>query len=955
MHFYPRNHSPLLPGLAMVLIFLGASCLGRASKNEDDLTPFGLAAALGLSGRAMPAATNASTAPTVNLPGGTDLPADIVHVTESAVELPERIDGTFVPVGKVYDVGPDLQGQEIPGNLYLPSGMAELTYEYNPDELQANGFLEEFAGFYYDKQQDKWMPVDRIEINTSTHIVKIFTSHFTPFVLTAVPAASGGIADPPACIADDFPSGISGSAGAEFTIVDTDFKYYKDRLYTIDRTGGSFDALGFNGALAISVCNGNSTCGTFAQHKQFTGSNYIQFTAHTNIDLYLMYDTRGGATLADDSKDAPWIQASGFVNTGHFIGTSDAVGKYRVYKKSYNKGDLVTLDGNRKGVSVPGIDTNYWIVIKRQGITAAEPAAKTCEAKPSLTPPLSVSNVRIAPGSNQMSLAFQIPDHEDFAGVVIRRSTSSAPSRIGDGVDPTGTVVSPTAYRDQSLSANTRYYYTIFALDKNGAYGPGVSVSAKTGPDTDGDGLSDAFENSFVYPSGSKTDPALPDSDADGIPDGIEFINGTDPKTADTQRPVVTQFQLTSGSVTTRPRTTFLLNGTDDQAITGWKITTTETPPVSWGSGWTASKPGAFDFVSAGNHKLYAWAMDAAGNVSAAISDLSINLEGINAPKYLYTGAGIPNDQTTRRIDTYSIDTATGALNLISSTMLPDALEFPNGGYPHPATKGQLMIHPNGQWLYHIGMEGIARTFTIKADGTLQPGAVSPIAANSIGAWNGAISPGGHVMLLAVSEYLQGTYLRSYAIDASGAVATVGSIPLPIQVMNLAALPAGLAAGDVIQTNIGLSTFNYDEGSGNITANYTLGDWTRYSVTDPLGRFIFSEHTRSGAIQAREIRPDGTLNLVGQVTLGAPLDTRPLAIDPDGKHLEPGIFVLKSLQLLEIREFHPAILRAPAMYRVRVNPVFPAYIRQRDSGLYFLQDPVDLLFRESFPFHSFLL
>lgn len=878
----------------LVSLLLVASCLGRAAKSEDDLTPFGVMLGLSLANGSMPApATNASTAPTVDLPAGTDLPAGLIQVAESAVELPQRIDGTFVPIGKVYEVGPDLQGQEIPGNLYLPSGMAELTYEYDPDELDTSGFLEEFAAFYYDRQEEKWLPVDRIEVNTSTHVVKVFTSHFTPFVLTAVPAASGGIADPPACIADDFPSGISGSAGAEFTIVDTDFKYYKDRMYTIDRTGGSFDTLGFNGALGISVCNGNSPCGTFAQHKQFTGTNYIQFTAHTNIDLYLMYDTRGGVTLADDSRDAPWIQASGFVNTGHFIDTSDAVGKYRVYKKSYNKGDTVSLDGNRNGVTVPGIDTNYWIVIKRQGVTAAEPAAKTCEAKPSLTPPLSVSNVRIAPGSNQMSLAFQIPDSVDFAGAVIRRSTSAAPSRIGDGIEPTGTVVSPTAYRDESLSANTQYYYTIFALDQNGAYGPGVSVSAKTGPDGDGDGLSNAFESSFLYAPGVQTDPALPDTDADGIADGIEFINGTDPLTADTQKPVVTQFELTSAAVTTRPRTTFLLNGTDNQAITGWKITQTDTPPVSWGGGWTVSPPTSFDFVSAGNHKLYAWAVDAAGNVGAAVSELTINLEGINAPKYLYnlTGSAAGTD---RAIDIYSINPATGQLQSLSSHTLPDRPVLPNGS---TAEIGTLLMHPGGQFLYQLGQEGAVRVLRINTDGTLQNAATAVL--SDFYAFQGTISSGGKVLLVPVVTFTGGEYLRSYFLDANGALSPeISSLFTNYTARNLTALPNGFVVGDIAVTNGGVTSFSLDETTGFIEQRYVLGDWTNYTVADPLGRYVYAAHVRSGNIQTRTINIDGTLSLSGQKYVGSN-DGRPLAVDPTGQYVYVGRASTRSIDIYE--------------------------------------------------------
>ncbi len=677
-----------------------AACLGHAGKGESDLVPFAALAGL-ISKSGMPAPINASSAPSVSLSADAGLPSDVIKVQESAVQLPQQIEGTFVPVGKVYDVGPDTQGQPIPGNLYLPNnGVAKFVYSYDADELESGGFLQEFAGFYYDKGQQAWLPVDKLEVNASARTVTVYTRHFTPFVLTAIPAASGGIADAPACIAEDFPSGIGGTGGALFTVVDTDFKYYQDRSYTINRTGGSFDKLGFNGALAISTCNGDSTCGSFAKHKMNTGTNYIQFTAHTNIDLYLMYDTRGGTDQYDDTQDAPWIKGSGFVNTGEFVGTSDAVGQYRVYKKSYNKGDLVSLDDNRAGVTASGIQTNYWVVIKRQGVTGAEPAAKTCEKKPSLSPVLAVSNPRAAPGADRIALGFQTPDDEDFAGVVIRRSTTAAPARIGDGIAATGVALSPTGYRDESLKPDTTYFYTIFALDKNGSYGPGVSIAATTGQDTDGDGLSDAFETTYTFASGSKADPNNADTDGDGIPDGQEFAQGTDPTVPDQQKPVITAFQTTASSPTNDPYIPLSVAGSDNTAVTGWAITLTDTPPVSWGDLWKPAAQTYYQFARAGDHQLYAWAKDAAGNVSAALAPIAVDLEGINETRYAIVSVAGANT-----IDVFKVDPVNGTLQSISSL-------------PLPFVPGFLKLHPNGKFLYAPKNELTTEVAVLHFDGS---------------------------------------------------------------------------------------------------------------------------------------------------------------------------------------------------------------------------------------------
>ena len=146
--------------------------------------------------------------------------------------------------------------------------------------------------FSYNDQAGRWEAVERVEVDTVNSTVTAYTSHFTPFVLTAVPSASGTIADPPSCIADDFPAGIGGSGNAVFSRIDENFKYYRDRDYFIRPFSQSaentitFAALGLEQALGISTINGNSPLGPFSEHKQYSGDDYIVFTAHTDIDIY---------------------------------------------------------------------------------------------------------------------------------------------------------------------------------------------------------------------------------------------------------------------------------------------------------------------------------------------------------------------------------------------------------------------------------------------------------------------------------------------------------------------------------------------------------------------------------------------------------------------------------------------------------------------------------------------
>ncbi len=374
--------------LLLLILFSFYSCKEKNnSKSKLQFLPLAL---IGMKTPASVAASQPSTTIPPNAPAGSD------QVRISDIQAPAIINGQFVPVSKVYEIGPDDR------NVRFPDGqLAQVSFPYNATALESEGLEEEFTVFYYDRKTAVWNEVDKVEVDTNQKIIQAYTSHLTPFVAAAVLPTSGKGTPAPACIANEFKNGITGSGNSEFIAVNQNLKYYKDRAYTVKplnksaKNVESFGAFGFSGALAISTCNGNTKneagCKSIPFTKQFTGSNYLQFTAKQALDVYIMYDVRGGASLTDTSKDATWILASGFVNTGKYVETTDAVKYYRVYKKSYNANEEVILHGNRNKTGSTKINTNYWVILKRKGVTIAEPITAMCGSQNQGTPQIKVS------------------------------------------------------------------------------------------------------------------------------------------------------------------------------------------------------------------------------------------------------------------------------------------------------------------------------------------------------------------------------------------------------------------------------------------------------------------------------------------------------------------------------------------------------------------------------------
>jgi len=106
---------------------------------------------------------------------------------------------------------------------------------------------------------------------------------------------------------------------------------------------------------------------------------------------------------------------------------------------------------------------------------------------------------------------------------------------------------------------------------------------------------------------------------------GLSGGNGGDGKVVlsytvqDTTAPVVTAFVIPSAyNNLTVPITTF--TATDDFGVTGYLVNESPTTPSISDPNWSATRQTQYSFSSNGNKTLYAWARDAAGNISKSLS-----------------------------------------------------------------------------------------------------------------------------------------------------------------------------------------------------------------------------------------------------------------------------------------------------------------------------------------------
>ena len=191
----------------------------------------------------------------------------------------------------------------------------------------------------------------------------------------------------------------------------------------------------------------------------------------------------------------------------------------------------------------------------------------------------------------------------------------------GDKLDkPAGDTVAPVVSFTLPATATSLSVtvLTFSATDAGGVTGYLLNESA-TKPLASAAGWSASAPASFTFPAaGSRTLYAWAKDAAGNVSTGVSRTVVITLPVVDTVAPVVS-FTLPA-TATSLSVTVLTFSATDAGGVTGYLLNESATKPLASAAGWSASAPASFTFPAAGSRTLYAWAKDAAGNVSTGVS-----------------------------------------------------------------------------------------------------------------------------------------------------------------------------------------------------------------------------------------------------------------------------------------------------------------------------------------------
>jgi hypothetical protein len=243
----------------------------------------------------------------------------------------------------------------------------------------------------------------------------------------------------------------------------------------------------------------------------------------------------------------------------------------------------------------------------------------------------------------ELGVKFRSDSNGSISGVRFYKASANSGTHTGSLWSSSGTRLATATFRSETasgwqqvnfatpvaISANTVYiasYHT-----NSGHYSCDQNFFASSGADSPplhalANGVS-GVNGVYAYGSGSSY-PSLGWNSSNYLVD-VVFSATT---SSDTTAPTVSAFTV-PGTASTLSIVISSLSATDNVGVTGYLVNESATKPAASASGWTTSAPTSYSCSTAGSKTLYAWAKDAAGNVSASRSaTVNITLSDSTAP-----------------------------------------------------------------------------------------------------------------------------------------------------------------------------------------------------------------------------------------------------------------------------------------------------------------------------------
>ncbi|KAF0218275.1 MAG: fibronectin type III domain-containing, partial [Geobacteraceae bacterium] len=209
---------------------------------------------------------------------------------------------------------------------------------------------------------------------------------------------------------------------------------------------------------------------------------------------------------------------------------------------------------------------------------------------------------------------------KDAAGNV--SSSLSASVTITDVTAPT-----VTAFTMPATATSLTVSVTAFtATDAGGVTGYLITESA-TAPLVGDAGWTGTVPTTFTFSGyGARTAYAWAKDTAGNVSTSMSAAVTITDATA----PTVTAFSMPA-TATSLTVSVSSFTATDAGGVTGYLITESATAPLAGAAGWAGTAPTAFTFSGYGAKAAYAWAKDAAGNVSSSLS-ATVTITDVTAP-----------------------------------------------------------------------------------------------------------------------------------------------------------------------------------------------------------------------------------------------------------------------------------------------------------------------------------